>query len=498
MPVNIIENFRLGTDLPLDSRYVVDSYNDVSIYWYAGMQVFQNSDQQLYWYDGSIWNAVEDTSISGNFATIEYVDGSLAIRDVSIDKLFSITSNLEVSIGSLDILTQLHDVSLGNLTIWQQYQDNSIGNLDTLTQLHETSLGQLNIWNQNQDTSLIRIDGSLNFIFNNGLEFIKESSIGSGFIWDEGQLDVSTSGAVGLYAYSRTAASGNIISAYSLDVSKSGTGTYDYTFINPLSASEYAVIAQPYGLTSDTNIQVSSVLPSGFTLLIGYGDNGTAPDVPVDVEHSVMVLGPPTEMGLGVSRDYVDGSLGARDASIIRIDQNIDNIESSIGSLNTWNQTQDSSIVELRNRLDSPALGKIQLVDSSGGQSINDIAANPLTWSQQDFYDPSTFTHAIGDSSVGVLQTGLYELSFNINGESGNGRSIPGIQFRNNSIVIAPTLTADYGRNTANNDTNNALPPYLISLTVNDVLDVIAFRLGTGTTNTSKTGGSFMRINYLG
>ena len=89
MAVDIIDSFILGTDLPLDSRYVVNSYNDVSMYWYAGMQVFQETDQQLYWYDGSIWIPITDTSISGNFATIEYVDGSLALRDASITELLT-------------------------------------------------------------------------------------------------------------------------------------------------------------------------------------------------------------------------------------------------------------------------------------------------------------------------------------------------------------------------------------------------------------------------
>jgi hypothetical protein len=61
MSVNIIENFQLGTNLSLDARYVVNSYNDVSIYWYAGMQVFQLSDKKLYLYDGSIWTLSGDS-----------------------------------------------------------------------------------------------------------------------------------------------------------------------------------------------------------------------------------------------------------------------------------------------------------------------------------------------------------------------------------------------------------------------------------------------------
>lgn len=56
MPVNIVESFQLGSDLPLDARYVVNTYFDVSLYWHAGMQVFQLSDKKFYIYDGSTWN----------------------------------------------------------------------------------------------------------------------------------------------------------------------------------------------------------------------------------------------------------------------------------------------------------------------------------------------------------------------------------------------------------------------------------------------------------
>lgn len=142
--------------------------------------------------------------------------------------------------------------------------------------------------------------------------------------------------------------------------------------------------------------------------------------------------------------------------------------------------------------------GKFQAVDSVGGQDINAVTPNPLTWGQVDFQDTDVFSFTASGSNITVLKDGLYELSFNVNGESGNGRSISGVQFRNNTSALAPTLTADYGRNTSNNDTNNALSPYLITLSANDVLDVVGFRLGDATTNTTKTGASFVRVTYLG
>jgi len=143
--------------------------------------------------------------------------------------------------------------------------------------------------------------------------------------------------------------------------------------------------------------------------------------------------------------------------------------------------------------------GKIQLVDSVGGQQINPAATTAITWGQTDFKDTDVFTFTNGNSSITVLEDGVYELSFNVNGAGEtNARAIPGIQFRNNSTPIAPTLTSDYGRNTSNNDTNNTLPPYLITLSANDVLDVVAFRLGDSNGVLSKAGASFVRVTYLG
>jgi len=142
--------------------------------------------------------------------------------------------------------------------------------------------------------------------------------------------------------------------------------------------------------------------------------------------------------------------------------------------------------------------GKIQLVDSAGGQEINPATIAAITWGQTDFKDTDIFTFTNGGSSITVLKDGVYELSFNVNGEGPNSRAIPGIQFRNNGTPIAPTLTASYIRNTTNNDSQNGLPPYLITLSANDVLDVIAFRLGDTSSTTSKAGASFVNITYLG
>ena len=106
--VDIIEQFSLGTNLPLDIRYVVDSYYDVSAYWYAGMQVFQTSDSQPYWYDGSIWIPIVDSS---SFATFEYVDGSLAARDIEIAQLDASVVRIDASLWNQPVPTDFYSQS---------------------------------------------------------------------------------------------------------------------------------------------------------------------------------------------------------------------------------------------------------------------------------------------------------------------------------------------------------------------------------------------------
>ena len=242
------------------------------------------------------------------------------------------------------------------------------------------------------------------------------------------------------------------------------------TFLVELSAGDF-VTMQTYGLASGQDIDAGATMV--ITKFDGLkGDKGTK------------------------------GDTGSSTGSTINLQSDGTNIANTphrtINFDDNFSVTDNGSGKATVSAVSVGTKGKIQLVDSVGGQDINGVAARAITWSQQDFYDTNTFTHTSGSASITVKKTGLYELSFNVNGESGNARSVPGIQFRKNSTVIAPTLTADYGRNTSNNDTNNTLPPYLISLTTNDIIDVVAFRLGDGTVNTSKAGASFVRITYLG
>ena len=220
MAIFIVDQFSLNTDLPLDIRYVPDggSYNDVSAYWYPGMQVYQTSDQAIWFADNSLnWHPISegiDASLSELYQTVidlsTYVTNIVNIHDASIGDLYNITNQLDASIERIDVslndygqLLAIHDASIGDLysTIsvidasigdiydYQAIQDGSItANTSDILQI-ESSIGDINSYQTIQDASIkaneddinqldasiIRIDGSLNDIYS--YQAIQDASI---------------------------------------------------------------------------------------------------------------------------------------------------------------------------------------------------------------------------------------------------------------------------------------------------------------------------------
>jgi len=129
----------------------------------------------------------------------------------------------------------------------------------------------------------------------------------------------------GIYAFAKTDTDGTNLDARNLTVSRTGTGTYEYTFITEAPNANYTVAHQLFnlGTNTDTNIFINNVTASGFTLTIGEGDNSTTADVLTDAEHSVTIFGPQGPDGLtntydiwldlgnsGTQQDFVDSLQG--------------------------------------------------------------------------------------------------------------------------------------------------------------------------------------------
>lgn len=96
----------------------------------------------------------------------------------------------------------------------------------------------------------------------------------------------------GMYAMAKTDSNGSSLNAIGLSVVKSGIGTYQYTFSTPTPNSNYSLSTSLFNLAveTDTNIFISNVSTTGFTLTVGQGDNSNPADILMDAEHSVVVM----------------------------------------------------------------------------------------------------------------------------------------------------------------------------------------------------------------
>jgi hypothetical protein len=200
MPVNIIDNFKLGTNLPLDSRYVVNDVNDVSLYWYDGKLMYNASTNQLFIVkDTSTEQIVEILDSSSNsIVSLDqslndlrfYLDGSLLSIDLSINDLY--VNKLDYISSTLTGTGLINDSGLGdNIAVLKDLD--SSGNIQILSNGDTVFIGSNSVTPEYVDGSLLRLDSSIQNIYNNGLGFLQESSLNlNTFYFDASSLlDVS-------------------------------------------------------------------------------------------------------------------------------------------------------------------------------------------------------------------------------------------------------------------------------------------------------------------
>lgn len=139
MAIYIVDQFSLNSDLPIDIRYIPDggSYNDVSAYWYPGMQVYQSIDQKIWYADNSlVWHPISEGA------------------DASISQLYQIIADLSTYTKS--------QINIINSSIWGI--DNSINNIYNLITILDASIISLENWNNSQDSSIIDLRNRANSI----------------------------------------------------------------------------------------------------------------------------------------------------------------------------------------------------------------------------------------------------------------------------------------------------------------------------------------------
>lgn len=129
----------------------------------------------------------------------------------------------------------------------------------------------------------------------------------------------------------------------------------------------------------------------------------------------------------------------------------------------------------------------------TGGTDLNTIAATAIEW-DSEVVSGAAFSWT-GSSEIQILETGLYELSYNIpyNADSAASVAVGGNVILNNATVIDLTAAAGYSTD-AYAASNLALPTVVLSLTANDVLTLATFRTGrAGSSFSSPTGNILIK-----
>ena len=430
MSIPIIDSLFLGSNIPLDSRSVVSLAEDVSKYFHAGFYGFETGNDLPFYIDNSLnvrYFLTSDSSLIGDFATIEYVDGSLALRDASIDKLFTQNISQDASIDLINS-TYFPEASLGFGLFYQDgVIDVSLADAQGVSQAYV-------------DGSLALRDASIDKLFDQN--FLRESSLGPQFYFQDGSLyvDVSTSveetvgGILGLGSWSYNSAfqfappasgefrldNATVSSATTLWIHDFDRDSVDRgNLLNFILVPGTLLYFQQINNKNNYFIaEVSSNTDSGTYVTASITDVQVTGSTPV-APYIVYAYG---NTGSDISKEYIDGSLGARDASIDKLfeqneiqDASIDLINStyfpeaslgfglfyqdgvidvsladaqgvsqayvdgslalrdaSIDKLFGQNEAQDASIINISNRLDVVD-GSIEFLDSSVNQLFDEL-----------------------------------------------------------------------------------------------------------------------------
>ena len=136
----------------------------------------------------------------------------------------------------------------------------------------------------------------------------------------------------------------------------------------------------------------------------------------------------------------------------------------------------------------------MQLVDSSGGTNVNNIAATPINWTTIVFSgDSLSYT---GGSRIYIVDEGLYGVSYvlNVNSDSNSDKNVGTVIRKNGDTLITPMSSASFSSNFQNDSSTNTMPENLASLFVGDYLELLAFRIGYAGVVNTVADGSWIKI----
>ena len=150
-------------DLYLITDELDASFNQLKIVDLADVSAGIPEDKQIIIYDSSLgkFKLIDTADAAEAYAKIAYVDGSLALRDASLEVLFEWAINHDASIGDLYSITDEHDASI----VWlfenfeeagvsQEYVDGSLATRDLRLDIHDGSIGDLYSITDEHDASI--------------------------------------------------------------------------------------------------------------------------------------------------------------------------------------------------------------------------------------------------------------------------------------------------------------------------------------------------------
>ena len=136
----------------------------------------------------------------------------------------------------------------------------------------------------------------------------------------------------------------------------------------------------------------------------------------------------------------------------------------------------------------------LQLIDTTGGQQVNNITATSISWDSQVF--SGTSLNYTGGSRIYIQETGTYDISYvvNVNNDTGSNKNIGTVIRKNNNEDVTPMSSASFNSNIENDSSTNTMPNYLVNLTIGDYIELVAFRIGYTGNVFTKENGSWIKI----
>jgi hypothetical protein len=136
----------------------------------------------------------------------------------------------------------------------------------------------------------------------------------------------------------------------------------------------------------------------------------------------------------------------------------------------------------------------LQLLNISGGTDINSVTPVSIVWNSQIFSGTSLgFT---GGSRIYIKASGIYEISYalNVRNETSSPKNVGTLIRKNGNSFITPMSSSSYNQNDINKYSANVMPEYLVSLSVGDYVELIAFRIGGSGISKTVSNGVWLKM----